>query len=263
MDVKTAPIEIFLHGATGRMGRAIASLIPKIEGVRLRGMLKLRHSGTERSMPESAGVPVLTEIPKRSGPGEVVVDFSHAEAVEPLVRAMAGTGLPVVCGTTGINSAERDLLNYYSEESPVFYDENMSYGIAVLKWLLRTAAPMLTDSADVEIVEFHHRGKVDFPSGTAIGLARAIAPDTEPIPGRGDSAHPESGHLHIHSVRVGGIPGEHQVHFATDEEVITLSHRALSRNVFARGAIRAAQFVVNRDKGFFTMSDLLEEHGHV
>jgi 4-hydroxy-tetrahydrodipicolinate reductase len=132
----------------------------------------------------------------------------------------------------------------------------------LLKSVLRTVSPWLTDSTDVEIVEFHHRDKVDFPSGTAIALAHSIAPDGQPIAGRGEFANPESTRVHIHSVRMGGVVGEHQVHFASDEEVITLSHRAISRNVFARGALRAARFVIGREKGLYTMNDLLEAQRH-
>jgi 4-hydroxy-tetrahydrodipicolinate reductase len=117
---------------------------------------------------------------------------------------------------------------------------------------------MLKGAADMEIVEFHHRGKADFPSGTAAALARVVRPEGPTVDGRGDSAGPEADRVHIHSVRIGGIPGDHQVHFAMADEVVTLSHRALSRNAFARGAVRAAQFIVGRDKGFYTMDDLME-----
>jgi len=119
---------------------------------------------------------------------------------------------------------------------------------------------MFHGTADMEIVEFHHRGKADFPSGTAAALARAARPEAPTVNGRGDAAGPESDRVHIHSVRIGGIPGDHYVHFATPDEVVTLSHRALSRSVFARGAVRAAQFIVRRDKGLYTMNDLVEAH---
>jgi len=258
--MESSPVAILLHGASGRMGASIRSLIPKIEGVRLRGVLKLRDSGADMGMPYPEGVAILRAVPKTSAPGDVVIDFSHPTALVALLEALMGSGLPLVCGTTGLQAAERELLEVYSKESPVFYEENMSYGISVLKKLLHLAAPLLVESSDVEVVEYHHRGKADFPSGTALMLADLLAPGSRVVTGRGEFAHPArtaEERLHVHSVRLGGIAGQHDIHFGLDDEVVTLSHRALSRDVFARGAIRAAQFVANKNKGFFAMSDLL------
>ena len=154
---------------------------------------------------------------------------------------------PLVSGTTGLSIEQLDTLHEYSGKAPVFYAENMSYGIAVLSELAATAGAMMGGSAEVEIVEAHHRGKKDAPSGTALSLARAVT-------GRsGDGL----GDVVIHSIRAGGIPGDHQIVFATDEEVLTLSHRALSRQVFARGAILAAKYVRDLDPGFYRMPDLV------
>lgn len=252
-------IAIFLHGAAGRMGLAVRAMA-KTEGVPIHGAIELRdgisanHFGDEMR---------LVEIPSRVRQGDVVIDFSRAGAVGPLIGALAGTGLPIVCGTTGIDHSERELLDAYSKESPVFYDENMSYGISLLKKLLRSAAPLLRAGSDVEIVEFHHRDKADFPSGTALALARTLDPDAETVVGRGGFAHPDPQRLHIHPVRIGGVAGEHHIHVGMAGETLTFSHRATSRDVFARGALLAARFVVGRDNGFFTMDDLLEESGHV
>ena len=132
----------------------------------------------------------------------------------------------------------------------------MSYGISVLKYMLRDAAPRLSDM-DAEIVEYHHTGKKDFPSGTTFGLARAIDPKSTVIPGRISGAPPPSKRqIPAQSIRIGGIPGQHDVYFATQEEVICISHRALSREVFARGALHAAQFVADKGSGMFSMEDL-------
>jgi 4-hydroxy-tetrahydrodipicolinate reductase len=243
------------------MGRAIADAVAGVDGVRIEGAIDLRGKGTRADALEALGLRVYRSTPKGLGRGVVVVDFSRGEAVSPLVKALSGSGLPLVCGTTGIGRTERELLEAYSEEKAVFYDANMSYGISVLRKLLGAAAPLLARTADVEIVEFHHGGKADFPSGTASMLARAVRPEAATIAGRGDFPRPDPGRVHVHSVRIGGVTGDHEVHFGMDGEVLTLSHRALSREVFARGAIRAARFVVEKDRGFFTMDDLLEVEG--
>ncbi len=239
------------------MGRSVAEVVGETDRVSIAGMVELR-SGVERPVPGPDGPPVLKELPARPEPGDVVIDFSRPAGVKSLVEALSGTHLPIVCGTTGMGGPERELLEVYAQESPVFYAENMSYGISVIKRLLRSATLMFEGVADMEIVEFHHRGKADFPSGTAAALARVARPDEPTVDGRGEAAGPEADRVHIHSVRMGGIPGDHQVYFAMADEVVTLSHRALSRKVFARGAVRAAQFIVGRDKGLYTMDDLVE-----
>lgn len=147
------------------------------------------------------------------------------------------------------------MLEEYSKEAAVLYDENMSYGIAVLRALLRAASGLLRD-ADVEIVEFHHRGKKDHPSGTTFALARAIDPDAGVVEGRTAADESRRRVIRSHSARLGGVPGEHQVYFATDDEVVTISHRALTRDLFAKGAIRAALFVSGKPKGLYTAEDV-------
>jgi 4-hydroxy-tetrahydrodipicolinate reductase len=138
----------------------------------------------------------------------------------------------------------------------------MSYGISALKLLIGRARTHLSDF-DVEIVETHHRGKRDLPSGTAIALSRVLSPDSGHVIGREvTTARKDAGDalsaVPVHSVRAGGVPGEHRVIFASDDEVVELSHRALSREVFARGAIRAARFVTGRPPGLISMKELLE-----
>jgi 4-hydroxy-tetrahydrodipicolinate reductase len=207
-----------------------------------------------------AAVPVFNDIPREGPKIDVVIDFSTREAIGSLVEALRGSGVRLVCGTTGLDDHAYGLLKAYSDECAVFYDSNMSYGITVTKRLLETAGKLLRDTADVEIVELHHRGKTDFPSGTAFGLARAIGPDDRLVAGRMDAGDEVGGDgtrtIHTHSLRIGGIPGEHQVWFGTDDEVVTISHRALSRDVFARGAVRAARFIAGKNTGIFSMDDL-------
>jgi 4-hydroxy-tetrahydrodipicolinate reductase len=255
MKATTSTTSLWVHGATGRMGRAVTEAAARTDGVRIAGVIELRP-GADPATP-GEGVAVARGAPD-ADPNAVVIDFSSAGAVGPLIEALQGTRLPVVCGTTGISSGERDLLYVYSKESPVFYANNMSYGICLLAKLLRDNRPLLGVFEDVEIVEFHHRHKRDCPSGTALTLAEAIDPSAI-VAGEGGRPGEGSGkRIPIHSVRAGEIPGTHEIHLASGGEVVTLTHRALSRAVFAEGAIRAARFIVGKPAGLYGMNDLLE-----
>ncbi len=229
------------------MGAAVVSQARCADGVRLKGILELRKDRVKGGSVDAGEPEIFAHLPQESSGNTVVIDFSRPEAMPRLIAAMSGSGIRLVCGTTGLDRKERQLLKEYSQEIAVLYDENMSYGILALKKLLRTAAPLFR-GYDVEIVETHHAGKRDRPSGTALALSEVISTE------RADGA----GAPRIHSLRLGGVSGEHRVLFANQEEAITLSHRALSRDVFARGAIRAARFITEKTKGFYRMSDLLE-----
>lgn len=209
------------------MGRAVIDVATRDDGVAVERTLDSRI--------DDAG----------PAPDAVVIDFSLPAALPGLLDMLRGSGAALVSGTTGLSMQQHEALREYAKEAAVFYGENMSFGIAVLTELLPAATAYLAQSSDVEIVETHHRHKKDAPSGTALALARAIDG------GQGRE-------VPIHSVRVGGVPGDHQVIFAADEEIITLSHRALSRSVFARGSIRAARFVLGRAAGLYRMHDLVE-----
>lgn len=255
MTTAAKTISLWVHGATGRMGRAVGEVAARTQGVRLTGIIELR-SGAESSAVHGE-LPVAHAAPEATD-GSVVIDFSQGGAVGPLVGVLQGSGLPLVCGTTGLGGGERDLLDVYSKESPVFYATNMSYGICLLVKLLREQRSLLAAFEDAEIVEFHHRHKRDCPSGTALDLADAIDPSARVVDGRASSSETKGKVISVHSVRAGGIPGTHEVHFASDGEIITFTHRAISRTVFAEGALRAARFIVGRDPGLYGMSDLLE-----
>lgn len=252
-DNQTKPgVGILIHGGTGRMGRAVAAVAAGSPDVSLLGVLDLRRGANKSLEPW----PVFDHITFVGREVDVVVDFSSAEAVGTLVTALAGSGVGLVSGTTGLTASDRAMLEEYSKEAPVFYDENMSYGISVVKRLLEIAGPLWKDTADVEIVEAHRRGKRDYPSGTALALARALDPGARLVSGRGHGLTGAERILHAHSLRLGGIPGDHQVIFATEDEVVTISHRALSRDAFARGALRAARFLCRRGPGMYAMDDI-------
>ena len=250
-DTAPAMIDVLIHGGTGRMGRAVTALAATTPGLRVLGVLDPRGSRPETL----EGTPVFDHIPGGGGGNRVVVDFTRPEAMDPLFAVLRGSGAKLVSGTTGLGDVERRLLEKYSQEAAVLYDENMSYGVCVVKRLLRSAAGLFDGKADIEIVEFHHRAKRDHPSGTTFALARAIDKTARVVGGRTDAG--SAGRvIRAHSARLGGVPGEHQVYFATDDEVVTVSHRALSRDAFARGALRAVCFVAEKDRGLYSMEDL-------
>lgn len=245
-----------LSGYRGRMEILIRDLVPRTDGFRIAGLLDMSSAGEKPKEP-LADVAVINDISMVEGEVDVLIDFSTPETLLRVIEQLGGSSVRLVSGTTGLGEKEREALRVYSEECAVFYDENMSYGVSVMKRLLRTASPLLRESFDVEIVEYHHSGKKDFPSGTTYGLGRAIDPKATVIPGRVSGEPPPSKRqIPAQSIRIGGIPGQHDVYFATQEEVICISHRALSRDVFARGALHAAQFVADKGSGMFSMEDL-------
>ncbi|UCG51419.1 MAG: hypothetical protein JSW58_14725, partial [Candidatus Latescibacterota bacterium] len=182
-DAKVSPISILVHGGTGRVGRTFLEVAAQSEGVEIRGILDVRR----RAKTPVGPYRFFQTISDESLGVDVVVDFSVPEALGPLVEALRAGGVRLVCGTTGLGSVERGLLEAYSEQCAVFYDENMSYGVSVMKRMLETAGPLLRGVADVEIIEFHHRAKRDYPSGTAYALSRVIDPEAAPVCGRARS----------------------------------------------------------------------------
>ncbi|UCH85643.1 MAG: 4-hydroxy-tetrahydrodipicolinate reductase [Candidatus Latescibacterota bacterium] len=254
----TAPgkttVPILVYGALGRMGSRVIDLATKTPGFEVVGGVDSRAGAAVQDPRVNVHERVPSDLPE----GTVVIDFSLAGAVGPLVEAIAPLGRALVSGTTGLGEKEVDTLRAYSEVAPVLYDTNMSYGISVMKEILGVAARLLKDGTETEIVEFHHSGKRDYPSGTAFALAAVIDPDAAVVAGREADSSGSKAAIPVHSGRVGGLPGEHRVVFASDEEMITIEHRAITRDVFARGALRAARFVSAQPSGFYSMKDLLE-----
>lgn len=187
---------------------------------------------------------------------KVLIDFSLPAAWHSLDLLLETGDAALVSGTTGIQEEEKALLKKWAAVRPVFYSSNMSVGIHVMKKLLVQAESMLGESFDVELVEFHHNRKIDSPSGTALKLL-------EGIPGRrvhgreGAEGPRNSGDVGVHSIRGGDVAGEHHVHFLGQGERLVLSHTATDRKIFAQGALRAVEFVVNKAPGLYGMEDML------
>ena len=200
----------------------------------------------------------ITDFPSKA---DVIVDFSHHTALPSLLEYAKKTGTPIVVATTGHTDEEKALMKEAANEVAVFFSGNMSIGINLLMELCRRASETLGESFDVEIIEKHHNQKLDAPSGTAIMLADAVKEtreQTEYVYDRHSVRKKrDPSEIGIHSVRGGTIVGEHEVIFAGMNEVITLSHSAGSREIFATGALRAAAYLAKKASGMYNMSDLI------
>ncbi len=241
-------VRIAVAGMTGRMGRLL------VEETAAAGAVLA--GGTSRAEPDLAHA---------AAGADVVVDFTHASTAAAHADALVSAGKPWVLGTSGLSEADEAAVHRASERIPVVYAANFSPGVTlVLALAERMAAVLPGESYDAEIVEMHHRQKVDAPSGTAIGLGRAVAKGrgvslaqmTEA--GRNGHTGPRRpGAIGFASLRGGQVVGEHTLLFASGTEHIALTHRAFDRRAFATGAIRAALWVVSRKPGLYDMADVL------
>ena len=195
---------------------------------------------------------------------DVIIDFSHPSALDDLLSYCTMNGVPVVVATTGYTEEQVAKIKRTGEQIPVFFTFNMSLGINLLVELGKRAVNVLGGQFDIEIVEKHHNLKKDAPSGTAIMIAEALNNELDNkyhyVYDRHSVRKPrEADEIGIHSIRGGTIVGEHDIIFAGHDEVITLSHSAASKEVFANGSINAAIFLSKKDKGLYDMSDLLAD----
>jgi 4-hydroxy-tetrahydrodipicolinate reductase len=223
------------------MGREITALVEHDPGLAITG-------GVGRS--------TVADLPGIAAASDVLIDFSTPNASAVVIEASASSATPLVIGTTGLTDEQVGQLRALSEQVPVWYARNMSTGVSLLQRLLPEVARALT-SYDIEVIEAHHRHKVDAPSGTALMLAEAILggltdPDARPrVHGREGYSPRQRGEIGFHSIRGGANPGEHTLVFASDEEEIRISHRAFSRQAFAAGAIRAARAIYGQPPGWY------------
>jgi 4-hydroxy-tetrahydrodipicolinate reductase len=250
-----------LSGACGKMGRVIAELtVAERPGLQNCSVC----AGVDVSGVKYADFPVYAKMSDLREDADVVVDFSHPSALPDLLSYCENKNIPAVIATTGYERDEVRRIESAAEKIPVFFTFNMSLGINLLTDLAKRAARVLGAQFDVEIIERHHNLKKDAPSGTALMLAEAVngefggqkryVYDRHAV--RGAREKDEIG---IHALRGGTIVGEHEIVFAGHDEVVALSHSALSKEVFAVGAINAALFLKNQKKGLYGMCDLLAD----
>ena len=191
---------------------------------------------------------------------DVIIDFSHHSTIEDTLSYAIKTKTPLVIATTGFNDEELEKIKESSNIIPIFHSSNMSLGVNVLIKLVKEAAKAL-NGFDIEIIEKHHNKKLDAPSGTAVMIAngvKEVLPDSEYIYGRhGRSDKRSSNEIGIHAIRGGTIVGEHTTIFAGHDEVVEIKHSAQSKDIFAKGAIAAAKFLVKQEAGYYNMNNML------
>ena len=252
-------MDVGIHGSTGRVGRLLIENLKNDDDAKVHMM----HAIEEFSFPIPEGSVVTESYEKLFEKSDVVIDFTIAFATETLLEAALEHPTPLVIGTTGLSPHQQNLLNEASKLMPILYSTNMSLGVAVLNKLVSLASSSLSDF-DIEIVEQHHRYKKDAPSGTAITLgesaakARGLDLEEVRVSGRnGLIGERSKDEIAIMALRGGDIVGRHTVGFYNDGEFIELNHTATSRDTFAKGAIRAAKWIVNQENGLYNINDCL------
>lgn len=250
-------IRVILNGCNGKMGRVLAKLINEEKNMEV-------VAGIDREVDKFENTfPVYSNIFSCLEKGDVLIDFSHPSTIKNTLDFCVETKTPIVTATTGLSGEETALFVEASKSIPVFQSSNMAVGISVIIDLAAQAAKALGNTFDIEIIEKHHNKKVDSPSGTAYMIANALnetfQQKKEYVYGRhGKEDQRTENHIGIHAVRGGTIVGEHTVIFAGPDEIIEIKHTALSKDIFALGAIRAAKFILNQKNGYYNMNDLIK-----
>ena len=267
---KINPVRIGIVGCGGRMGQMLIAAVLDHGGCQLAG-------GTER--PDSPlvgrdlgvvagrdplGLAVGSEALPLFTASDVIIDFTAPTATRAHARLAAASGTALVVGTTGLDATDEELLQTAAARIPVVYAPNYSVGVTLLSMLVERAAAALKNDYDIEIVEMHHRHKVDAPSGTALGLGRAAArgrgvalDDVARKSREGHTGARPVGEIGFATLRGGDVVGDHTVIFAGDGERVELTHKASNRAIFAQGAVRAALWTQGREAGLYSMVDVL------
>lgn len=248
-------IRIILSGCNGRMGHAVAAIAEQYDAV--------IAAGVDRVIQPSASFPIYQNIAEYTGDADVIIDFSHVSALPSILNYAVEKQIPAILATTGYQPSDLAAVDEAAHHVPLFRSANMSVGINLLAMLTKKAASILGENYDIEIVEKHHNQKLDAPSGTALILAdaasSAFSEGRQYVYDRHAVRKPRSkDEIGIYSIRGGTICGDHDVIFAGYNEVITLSHSVSSREVFASGALRAAQYMASvHENRLYTMADVL------
>ncbi|MCM1007338.1 MAG: 4-hydroxy-tetrahydrodipicolinate reductase [Ruminococcus flavefaciens] len=246
---------IVICGANGKMGKTIYSCIQERDDCKV-------VAGIDIYTEQYADFPIVDAPDKLPVKADVIIDFSNPASLNALLDYCLSTGTPVVLASTGYNDEQINQIKNAAQQIPVFFTFNMSLGINLLVQLAKKAASVLGSQFDIEIVEKHHNQKLDAPSGTAIMLANAINETLDNSKHYVYDRHSrrqkrEKSEIGMHAIRGGTIVGEHDIIFAGHDEVITLSHSAASKTVFAEGSINAAVFLKDQSAGLYDMSALV------
>lgn len=249
-------VKIMMHGCNGVMGQVISKIIEETEGA-------VMACGVDRVDDGHNDYPVFTDINACDVEVDAIIDFSAAPAVDGLLDFAVERQIPVVLCTTGLSDEQLEKVHEASKKTAVLRSANMSLGVNTLFKVLKSMTKLLADAGfDIDIVEKHHRRKLDAPSGTAIALAEAV---NEPLNNEYEFVYDRSQRreqrpkkeIGISAVRGGTIVGEHEIIFAGQDEVIELKHTAYSRAIFGKGAVSATLYLAGKEAGMYDMSDVI------
>ncbi len=264
-------IGVAIAGAAGRMGRALVEAVSARDGMQVTAALECPgHAllGTDAGQLAGIGelgVPLTDRLSAAVERFDVLIDFTSPQATAAHIETCRRAGRKMVIGTTGLSAEQLAALKAASEEIAILFAPNMSVGVNLCLKLLKIAAETLGDSVDIEIIEAHHRHKVDAPSGTALRMGETVAQalgrdlrDCAVYGREGHTGERERATIGFETIRAGDIVGEHTVMFADIGERVEITHKASSRMTFAKGAARAAEWISRHHSGLFDMQDVLE-----
>lgn len=252
-------LKVGISGCNGAMGRVLTNIIAEIEEIEI-------AFGIDRSVNLYQNPYPVYEAPSQvQEQCDVIIDFSNPARLYDLLIFCVNTNTAVVIATTGLSEEQEARIKDVSKKIPVFKSSNTSLGISLVLDLVRKSTNVLQEAFDIEIIEKHHNKKIDAPSGTAYMIAQAINEEmsNEMVYnyGReGKNSKRNKNEIGIHAVRGGSIVGEHTVIFAGMDEIIEIKHTALSKGVFARGAIKAAKYIANKGPNLYSMQNLIDEN---
>ncbi len=248
--------DIILNGCCGKMGHVIQSIVSNRDDCKIVAGVDIRNTG-------DCDFPVYPSISEIKEKADVVIDFSNPVLLDELLEYGKKNSIPLVIATTGYDDCQKKKIHDAASYCPVFFTYNYSLGVNLLASLAKKAVNVLGSEFDIEIIEKHHNQKIDAPSGTALMLADAINEELDEKMKYEYDRHSKrekrtNNEIGIHAVRGGTIVGEHEIMFAGRDEIITLSHSARSKEIFAVGAVNAAVFMKGQKAGMYEMSDLLK-----
>ncbi|MBQ7668564.1 MAG: 4-hydroxy-tetrahydrodipicolinate reductase [Clostridia bacterium] len=249
-------INIILSGSNGKMGQVITHLIEKDETLKVVAGVSIDGQALN-------DYPVYKSIEECTEKADVVLDFSNAVCLDSVLSYGEKTNTPLVIATTGFNDEQSKKIEEAAHKIPVFRSANMSIGVNLLLSLVKQASKVLADDFDIEITDIHHNTKVDAPSGTALMIADAInevVDEKENYCFERHSRHEKrpKNEIGIHSIRGGNMVGEHTVMFLGQDEVLEITHKSFSREIFAAGALKAVKYIVDKKPGkLYSMSDMM------
>lgn len=248
--------KLIITGANGKMGRVIRDIVSKRDDCEI-------VAGVDLNTESDGLFPIYPAISQVTEKADAIIDFSNPVLLDDLISYSKKTGTPLVIATTGYNDEQKKKIADASDQIPVFFTYNMSMGINLLANLAKKAVEILGDEFDIEIVEKHHNQKIDAPSGTALMLADAICEEIDKPMKYEYDRHSKrekrtKNEIGLHAIRGGTIVGEHDIIFAGRDEIITLSHSARSKEIFAVGAVNAAVYMAGKPAGLYDMKELID-----